>query len=53
MKKRSQWLLPPVLTLRVNRIIQSSEDMILTLAGQFKQLSHEPEEFLQVHETIA
>ena len=35
------------LTLRVNRIIQSSEDMILALAGQFKQLSHEPEEFFR------
>ena len=23
----------------------SNEDMILTLAGQFKQLSHEPEKF--------
>ena len=50
-----------------DRVISSNEDMILTLAGQFKQLSHEPEEFnrirthffrfvrqfFQVHETIA
>ena len=27
------------------RYLKSSEDMILTLAGQFKQLSHEPEKF--------
>ena len=36
---------------------ESSEDMILALAGQSKQLSHEPEKFIsnffQVHETIA
>ena len=25
------------------RCLKSSEDMILALAGQFKQLSHEPE----------
>ena len=25
------------------RCLKSNEDMILTLAGQFKQLSHEPE----------
>ena len=25
--------------------VKSSEDMILALAGQFKQLSHEPEKF--------
>ena len=25
--------------------LQSNEDMILALAGQFKQLSHEPEKF--------
>ena len=27
------------------RYLKSSEDMILALAGQFKQLSHEPEKF--------
>ena len=27
------------------RCLQSNEDMILALAGQFKQLSHEPEKF--------
>ena len=27
------------------RCLKSNEDMILTLAGQFKQLSHEPEKF--------
>ena len=27
------------------RCLKSSEDMILALAGQFKQLSHEPEKF--------
>ena len=44
---------------RCDRVISSNEDMILALAGQFKQLSHEPEElngirtrFFQVHETI-
>ena len=26
--------------------MKSNEDMILVLAGQFKQLSHEPEKFL-------
>ena len=30
---------------RCDRVISSNEDMILALAGQFKQLSHEPEEF--------
>ena len=25
--------------------LKSTEDMILALAGQFKQLSHEPEKF--------
>ena len=49
-------------------VLKSNEDMILALAGQFKQLSHEPEKFrwlngirtrhwvtwiFQVHETIA
>ena len=29
----------------VNKNAKSSEDMILALAGQFKQLSHEPEKF--------
>ena len=28
-----------------NTILESNEDMILALAGQFKQLSHEPEKF--------
>ena len=28
-------------------ILQSNEDMILALAGQFKQLSHEPEKFIE------
>ena len=28
------------------RCLKSNEDMILALAGQFKQLSHEPEKFL-------
>ena len=27
------------------RYLKSSEDMILALTGQFKQLSHEPEKF--------
>ena len=27
------------------RYLKSSEDMILALAGQFKQFSHEPEKF--------
>ena len=27
------------------RCLKSTEDMILALAGQFKQLSHEPEKF--------
>ena len=27
------------------RCFKSNEDMILALAGQFKQLSHEPEKF--------
>ena len=35
------------------RCLKSNEDMILALAGQFKQLSHEPEKIFQVHETIA
>ena len=37
------------------RCLKSTDDMILALAGQFKQLSHEPEKFFffQVHETIA
>ena len=26
-------------------VLKSNEDMILALAGQFKQLSHEPENF--------
>ena len=38
-----------MLMLRVSnfsqRYIHSNEDMILALAGQFKQLSHEPEKF--------
>ena len=28
------------------RCLKSNEDMILALAGQFKQLSHEPEKFM-------
>ena len=28
-----------------NVVLKSTEDMILALAGQFKQLSHEPEKF--------
>ena len=28
------------------RCLKSSEDMILALAGQFKQLSHEPERII-------
>ena len=28
-----------------NFLIKSNKDMILALAGQFKQLSHEPEKF--------
>ena len=38
------------------RCLKSNEDMILALAGQFKQLSHEPEKFRfmrQLLETIA
>ena len=29
------------------RCLKSNEDMILALAGQFKQLSHEPEKFFR------
>ena len=29
------------------RCLKSTEDMILALAGQFKQLSHEPEKFFR------
>ena len=29
------------------RCLKSNEDMILALAGQFKQLSHEPENFFR------
>ena len=28
------------------RCLKSTEDMILALAGQFKQVSHEPEKFV-------
>ena len=28
-------------------VLKSTEDMILALAGQFKQLSHEPEKFFR------
>ena len=40
------------------RCLKSSEDMILALAGQFKQLSHEPEKFrwlngIRTHDLIA
>ena len=40
------------------RCLKSDEDMILALANQFKQLSHEPKNqmkfrIFQVHETIA
>ena len=31
------------------RCLKSSEDMILALAGQFKQLSHEPEKFRKLN----
>ena len=31
------------------RCLKSTEDMILALAGQFKQLSHEPEKFRLEH----
>ena len=31
------------------RYLKSSEDMILALAGQFKQLSHEPEKFRRLN----
>ena len=31
--------------LYAERCMKSNEDMILALAGQFKQLSHEPEKF--------
>ena len=31
------------------RCLKSNEDMILALAGQFKQLSHEPEKFSWAH----
>ena len=30
------------------RCSKSNEDMILALAGQFKQLSHEPEKFVEL-----
>ena len=30
------------------RCLKSTEDMILALAGQFQQLSHEPEKFVAV-----
>ena len=37
------------------RCLKSNEDMILALAGQFKQLSHEPEKFkvLQVFQGVS
>ena len=31
------------------RCLKSTEDMILALAGQFKQLSHEPEKFRRLN----
>ena len=31
------------------RCLKSNEDMILALAGQFKQLSHEPEKFRRLN----
>ena len=34
------------------RCLKSTEDMILALAGQFKQLSHEPEKFTALHITL-
>ena len=42
------WILNPGKSWKVfvaNRVRKSTEDMILALAGQFKQLSHEPEKF--------
>ena len=32
--------------------LKSNEDMILALAGQFKQLSHEPEKFFKCEDHI-
>ena len=40
------WLIFPVKGMLYEvRYLKSSEDMILALAGQFKQLSHEHEKF--------
>ena len=35
----------PLRKFNSNKVKKSNEDMILALAGQFKQLSHEPEKF--------
>ena len=35
------------------RCLKSNEDMILALAGQFKQLSHEPEKFFRFMRQLA
>ena len=34
------------------RCLKSNEDMILALAGQFQQLSHEPEKFTGIAEVM-
>ena len=43
--KRSQLICLLKEMLYAVRCLKSNEDMILALAGQFKQLSHEPEKF--------
>ena len=39
------YILPSRNIQTIPSLMKSNEDMILALAGQFKQLSHEPEKF--------
>ena len=43
--RNMQTMIPYERMLHAVRCLKSSKDMILALAGQFKQLSHEPEKF--------
>ena len=43
--RNMQTVIPYERMLYAVRCLKSNEDMILALAGQFKQLSHEPEKF--------
>ena len=45
LKKKQMNLLNMKGMLYAVRCLKSNEDMILALAGQFKQLTHEPEKF--------